>query len=173
LQEWESLEALKASVTIVETVRAPDMGVTLLVDNKNSVYAVDEAGDRSFATGTYAGGFGGGSILPTDTAVTAAIPFCLHAGDKTLVQLQKLSADEEGPKYMSGTLYSMLRYLETKGHHDIQLTKYGKCEPKTVNGQRCYEFPEDNKDQNFDYVLTASTAVTKADNVFRSGAWLP
>lgn len=152
------------------------MNVTLLLDDKHSVYAVDEGSDRNITRGSYAGGFGGGSILPTDTAITAAVPFCLNLGDKTLVQMQKLSGDDDGPKHMSGTVYSILRLLEAKGHHDVQITKYGKAVPKTVDGQRCYEFPDMSNEQNFDYILSGATNTTgqiKTDNFFRSGVCFP
>jgi hypothetical protein len=62
----------------------------------------------------------------------------------------------------------MLRNLESNGHHDIELTKYGKAVVTTKNGQRCYKFPDAQANEAFDYVLKNTTCPVKADN-FKAG----
>ena len=174
LPEIDSLEALKATENIIQEFRSPDMGCTLLMDDKHSVYALDSAGDRTIPKYILAGGYGGGNLMPANTDISTAIPFTLPEGDKSIVQLAKVSADESGPKAITGTLFSVLRGLEGKGHHDIEITKYGKAVPETQNGQRCYTFPNAKTDESFDYVLsTTNGASVRIDNFFKAGARWP
>ena len=171
LKEWESLESLQAEVNIIQQTRAAEC--TLLMDDKHNVYGLDPSGSRTLAKYTFVGGFGGGSLVNASPDVTSAIPFTLPEGDKSIVQLTKLPGEDNGARPTTGTLFSVLRSLEMKGYHDIEITKYGKAKPETENGQRCYKFPDMKADENFDYVLNSISGTIKVENFFKTGAYAP
>ena len=171
LSEWESLESLTAEVNIIQQIRAAEY--TLLMDDKHNVYGLDPSGSRTVAKYTFVGGFGGGSLVNASLDVASAIPFTLPDGDKSIVQLTKLPDEDSSSKPTTGTLFSVLRSLEMKGYHDIEITKYGKAKPETENGQRCYKFPDMKAEENFDYVLNSNSGTIKVDNFFKTGANAP
>ena len=85
------------------------------------------------------------------------------------MQLAKMPG-EETARPTTGTLFSILRKLDMAGHHDVQITKYGKAKPETQNGQRSYTFPDAKAEENFDYVLNTNSGTVKMDNFFKAGA---
>ena len=89
LQEWTSLEELKAQANITQNIRASELSCSLLMDDKHNVYALDTAGTRTVPKYSFVGGFGGGQLVSANLDVTAAIPFTLPQGDKSIVQLQR------------------------------------------------------------------------------------
>ena len=170
LQEWANLEALQATATITQNVRANELSCNILMDDKGNIYALDSAGTRTVPKYSYVGGFGGGTLVNANPEVTSAIPFTLPEGDRSIVQLTKMPGEEGANRPTTGTVFTILRSLEMKGHHDIEITKYGKAKPETQDGQRCYTFPDAKPEENFDYVLNANAGAVKVENFFKAGA---
>ncbi len=144
LTEWESLEALKASVIITAECKASGKrSVTLLRDDAaGAAYAVCKTETVTIEKGTNLGGVGGGSIVDLNEEVNSAVSWELPEGDATWVQLQLKKGDdaEDNRKFTSGTLYSILRDLESKATSPIKITSFGEATGKVEHGRHCYSF---------------------------------
>ncbi len=166
---WDNLAALEQEVQVVHKARNSELQIDVLLDSTNKVYFLDAAGDRTLLPGSYVGGFGSGTLVPTDLQLNAVVPFELPHGDKTLVQLSKLPGEpEEAPKFMSGTLFQILRHLEGKGYFDISVAKLGRATPDPKSP--CYTFL-DPQTTGLDFVLKGATHTDKTtkENIFRVG----
>jgi hypothetical protein len=170
LKSWASVEDI--GVEIKYRAKIFEIGVDILVDAAHKIYLLDVAGDRCVVRGTPLGGFGGGTLQNANMDLNAFVPFVLHDGDKTLIQLAKLPGDDaSAPKFTSGTLFSILRSLESKGHFNIKLTKYGMAKPTTAAGVGRYEFPDVDPNTNIEYVLTNGPIAVEPtkDSIFQMG----
>jgi hypothetical protein len=97
----------------------------------------------------------------------------LPKGDKTWVQLQKVKSDsgEASAPFVCGTLYSIIREIESKSTKVIKLTSYGEAKPVTENGLQRYEFTTPKGAENhreMDFVLSPSKpgAKVQSNNFF-------
>ena len=145
--------------------------ITLIMDEKHSVYLLSEGGDKTIAKGTIMGGFGGGSINVVGKDASTAIPFKPSDGDKTMVALPDAKSAQ--------TLYVLLRGLERSyitprwDDLDVTITSYGQAVPAQDNTQRSYTFPNAKPAEAVEYVLGQAKDKVVQDNFFRHGAHAP
>ena len=169
LVRFESAAALKSKAKIETECKSFAKGCQMFRDDKNIVYLMALKDDIVIKAGEMLGGVGGGHIADRDLEKVKAVPWSFGKGDKTWVQLAK---DKESPdnddgdksKFMSGTLYSILRELESKATRPIKVTSFGEVVPGSAGGQQQYTFkcPESAENHRcMDYVLSASKAGTK------------
>jgi hypothetical protein len=170
LVEFESLDALKAHAQISIECKSALRAVTLLRDDqKQTVYAVAKNEDIVISKGTNLGGVGGGHILDSDEQKSKVVPWSLPEGDKTWVQLSKKSDDdgEDKCKFVSGTLYSIIRDLESKSTQPLKLTSLGQVTPVTESGVHKYNFASPAGAENhrkLDFVLTPGKPNSKSSH---------
>ena len=169
LVTFESVAALKSKAKIETECKSFAKGCQMFRDDKNIVYLMALKDDIVIKAGEMLGGVGGGNIADRDHEQVKAVPWSFGKGDKTWTQLTK---DKENPdnddgdksKFMSGTLYSILRELESKATRPIKVTSFGEVVPGSAAGQQQYTFkcPESAENHRcMDYVLSASKAGTK------------
>jgi hypothetical protein len=172
LMTFESLAALKSKAKIETECKSFAKGCTMFMDDKNMVYLMAVKDDIIIKAGEMLGGIGGGHIVDRDVELVKAVPWSFSKGDKTWVQMAK---DKDNPdnddgdksKFTSGTLYSVLRELESKATKPIKLTSFGEVLPTTAGGQQQYNFkcPESAENHRcMDYILTAGKAGAKITN---------
>ena len=159
LVEFESMEALKAHAAISAECKSAAKGVMLLLDDrKKTVYVVAKAEDIILSKGTMLGGIGGGHILDSDDTKTKAVPWTLPEGDKTWIQLAKTKGEDDGDdksRFVSGTLYSIIRELESKSTKPLKLTSFGQVVATSEAGLQKYNFSSPEGAENhrrLDYV---------------------
>ena len=167
LVEFESLEALKAHAQISSECKSAIKAVTLLRDDqKQTVYAVAKNEDIVISKGTNVGGVGGGQILDSAADMIKVVPWSLPEGDKTWVQLTKKGDEdtEDKCKFVSGSLYSILRELESKSTKPLKVTSFGAVTAVTEGGVHKYNFASPEGAENhrkLDFVLTAGKPNSK------------
>jgi len=141
---------------------------------------VSRTDNHIIPAGTLVGGFGGGQLAAANAAVKQAIPWSLPKGDRTLVQLQMGTGEDDAPtkggkQPKHGTFYCIVKPLERKaaeGGASVILTSYGKVIPHGSAGQHGYkfEFPHDtpqHKAQDYIPRLSAGSKITSG-NFFAS-----
>lgn len=169
---FESVAALKSKCKIEIECKSFAKGIMMMRDDKNIVYFMAVKDDIIIKAGEMLGGIGGGQIVDRDVELVKAVPWSFSKGDKTWVQMAK---DKDNPdnddgdksKFTSGTLYSIIRELESKATKPIKLTSYGEVVPTTAGGQQQYTFkcPESAENHRcMDYMLTAGKAGAKTSN---------
>lgn len=176
LMVFESEQALHNTAKISASCKSAAKGVQMFFDDsKKTMYLMAIKEDLVVKPGEMLGGIGGGNIVDRDPDLVRAVPWSLPTGDKTWVQLSrdKDTADEDGgkSKYWSGSLYSILRDVESKCTKPIKLTSFGEAVPVSEGGQQHYQFkcPETAENHRcMDYVPTACKAGSKvtAQNFF-------
>lgn len=116
LLQYDSLESLKSSVTIVGSCEAAERSVQLLADDKGSLYALAVKENTCIKKHTKLGSVGSGKFLPRDEAISSVVEFNLD-NDKALVSYnEKIS-----------TLYTVAKKLMAEsGAQEISLVGYGK-----------------------------------------------
>jgi len=141
LAKHESEEALKAAVTITHTAKSAERAITMFKDDKDNYYLMSPR-DLVVKEGTQLGGVGGGSVLRQDPDAKKVWPWDMPLGDKTRVQLQKASSDDQqAPRQIvHGTLYSIVRDIETANSKAPKMTGFGQLRPGGTAGRHQYEF---------------------------------
>ncbi len=175
LMEWESLDALKGSANINAECKASGLrNISLFKDDEaGTVYALCKSETLTIDKGTNLGGVGGGSIVDFNGGNTAAVTWELPDGDATWVQLLlKKGEDPEGSrKFTSGTLYSILRDLESKSTTPIKITSFGEAAGKVEHGRHSYSFStpadaENHRKLEFSLVPTAAGKTKLVHGIF-------
>ena len=168
---FDSVDGLKAHAQITAECRSAIKGVTLMRDDqKQIVYAVATSEDIVINKGMQLGGVGGGNIIDASEDRVRAITWALPEGDKTWVQLGKAKGEEDGEdkaKFTSGTLYAIVRELESKSTKPMQLTSFGQLNPVTEGGLHKYTFSTPEGAENhrkLQFVLTPGKPGSKVSN---------
>jgi len=130
------------------------------------VFLCAKSDDVVIKPGDHIGGIGGGSLLDSDPAKEAAVPWLLPKGDKTWVQrqLEKGQDSDDGPhkKFAAGSLYSILREIERKTTSPTVMTSYGEVQRLNEAGRQHYKFKNQPGEDNFrkvDFVLNSNKKV--------------
>jgi len=168
---FDSIDGLKAHAQITAECKSAIKGVTIMRDDKKRiVYAVANSEDLVINKGMHLGGVGGGNILDAAEDRVKAVAWTLPDGDKTWVQLSKTKTEEDGEdksKFTSGTLYSIVRELESKSTKPMQLTSFGQVNPVTEGGLHKYTFSTPEGAENhrkMQFVLTPGKPGSKVSN---------
>ena len=168
LMSLDSIEVLKSNFATAEC-SSTIKGVKIFRDvAKKVVFLYAKSEDVIIKVGDCIGGIGGGTLLDSDTSKSACVPWLLPAGDKTWVQrsVEKGEEDEAGkkPKFVSGTLYSILRELDRRSTEPITLTSYGQVTSVSESGRQEYRFKNEAGTDTFrriDFHLTPPKANAK------------
>lgn len=167
LSNLDSVEVLKVNFT-VEDVASPLRGVKLFRDTGKKAVFLLAKDETVVKPGEHIGGIGGGTILDADPSKSNAVPWSLPLGDKTWVQrVSEKGADcDDGSKkkFVSGTLYSVLRELERRSTQPVVLSSFGEVSAASESGRQQYKFKNEPGTENFrsiEYVLSAPRATSK------------
>lgn len=182
---FESEDKLKATVKVTAECRSCDKAVHVLKDEKDNFYLLAKGDDYIVPAGAHLGGLGGGHMLPLEADCKRCVPWSFPQGDRTLVQLAKNIGEGEpdgqgkeakGPKFVTGTLYAIVRDIEATAMAPPKLTSFGSLIPCGTAGRRQYSFevPEDHeKHEKLAFVPApggrdGKEKVTSAQNIFQT-----
>ena len=132
------------------------------------MHVVAKAEDIILSKGTMLGGIGGGHILDSDDTKSKAVSWTLPEGDKTWIQLTKTKGEDDGDdksRFVSSTLYSIIRELESKSTKPLKLTSFGQVVATSEAGLQKYNFSSPEGAENhrrLDYVPSPSKPGGKA-----------
>ncbi len=159
---FESEKALKASAKIVGEAKALEKNIQIFKDDKEQAYLVSKVDEVILHVGTCLGSIGGGVILKPDEDSKRCWDWTFPSGDKSLVQLARVALDDDvaskGPKYQSGTLYAIVRDIESTSATPPKLTSFGALLPSGAVGRHEYLFEHPRTSEKHEPLAFVPTA---------------